>query len=168
MNGGLSWVIFHLAYIAIALAVALLWWWFPLFSLGLFLLVSGYHFGASDIADTGTDWIPWIAHGGLVPIAIPSINPEIVQTIFSILIGADKADILLSIIQIIFFLWLIVFVSYCFFAMFKKQYGKPLIGLMAMIGITVILPPLASFAVYFCLWHSRGHIVRLWHSLKKK
>ena len=82
MNGGLSWVIFHLAYIASALAVALLWWWFPLFSLGLFLLVSGYHFGASDIADTGTNWIPWIAHGGLVPIAIPSINPEIVQTIF--------------------------------------------------------------------------------------
>ena len=167
MNGGLSWVIFHLAYIAIALAVALLWWWFPLFSLGLFLLVSGYHFGASDIADTGTDWIPWIAHGGLVPIAIPSINPEIVHTIFSILIGADKADILLSIIQIIFFLWLIVFISYCFFAMFKKQYGKPLIGLMAMIGITIILPPLASFAVYFCLWHSRWHIVRLWHSLKE-
>lgn len=167
VNGGLSLVIFHLAYIAIALAVAIIWWWFPLFSLGLFLLVSGYHFGASDIADTGTDWIPWIAHGGLVPIAIPSINPEIVQTIFSILIGANKADILLSIIQIIYFLWLIVLVSYCFFALFKKQYGKPLIGLMAMIGVTVILPPLASFAVYFCLWHSRGHIVRLWYSLKE-
>ena len=102
-----------------------------------------------------------------MPIAIPSINPEAVKPIFSILIGAYEADILLSIIQIIFFLWLSVFVGYCFFALYRKQYGKSLVGLMVMIGITVFLPPLASFAVYFCFWHSRGHIVRLWHSLKE-
>ena len=167
MDGRLSWVIFHVIYVALALAVALLWWWFPLFSLGLFLLVSGYHFGASDIADIGGDWLPWIAHGGLVPIAIPSINLEAVKPIFSILIGAYEADILLSIIRIIFFVWLLALIAYCFFALYKKQYGKSLIGLVAIIAIAVLLPPLVCFAVYFCFWHSRGHIARLWHSLHK-
>jgi Brp/Blh family beta-carotene 15,15'-monooxygenase len=167
MDGRLSWIIFHVTYVALALAVALLWWWFPLFSLGLFLLVSGYHFGGSDIADIGSDWLPWITHGGLVPIAIPSINPEAVKPIFSILIGAYEADILLSIIQIIFFLWLLALIAYCLFALYKKQYGKPLTGLVAIIAIAVLLPPLVCFAVYFCFWHSRGHIARLWHSLHK-
>jgi Brp/Blh family beta-carotene 15,15'-monooxygenase len=36
-----------------------------------------------------------------------------------------------------------------------------------MVVIALILPPLVSFSVYFCLWHSRGHIVRLWHNLQQ-
>lgn len=167
MQGSLPWVLFHLAYVSMAAIIALLWWWFPLVSLGLFLIISGYHFGASDIAEVGTDWLPWLAHGGLVPIAIPSLNPEAVKPIFAILIGANEADLLLSIIQVFFILWLIGFIGYCFFALYKKQYGKPLLGLMAMILIALALPPLISFALYFCLWHSRGHTVRLWHSLEE-
>ena len=167
MSGRLLWIAFHLAYIAIATAVAVLWWYFPVISLSLFLLVSGYHFGASDIADTGSHWLPWLAHAGLVPIAIPSLNPEAVKPIFSILIGASEADLLLSIIQIIFILWLLVCISYCVYTYYKKQYSKPLIALLAMIAIASIIPPLVGFSVYFCLWHSRGHISRLWRSLQQ-
>ena len=167
MNGSLSWVAFHLAYVAIAAAVAVIWWYFPVISLSLFLLISGYHFGASDIADTGSHWLPWVAHGGLVPIVIPSLNPEAVKPIFSILIGTSEADLLLSMIQIIFILWLLIFMSYCVFIYYKKQYSRPLIALLAMVAIALILPPLMCFSVYFCLWHSRGHIARLWHSLQQ-
>ena len=97
MDSRLSWAVFHLAYIAIAAAVAILWWWFPAISLGLFLLISGYHFGSSDIAEVDTNWLAWLAHGGFVPIAIPSLNPETVKPIFSILVGANAANNLLSI-----------------------------------------------------------------------
>ena len=61
--GILHWLGFHLAYIGLAALVTLLWWLFPLPSLAVFLLISGIHFGASDIADTGSHWLPWIAHG---------------------------------------------------------------------------------------------------------
>ncbi len=168
MRGPLSWVTFHIAYIAMATVVALLWWQFPLISLCLFLLISGYHFGSSDIAETGTDWLPWLAHSGLVPIAIPSLNPEAVKPIFSILIGSNEAaDVLLSVIQLLFIGWIICCASYCFFSLHKKDYGKPLVSLVLMIAIVSLLPPLVSFAVYFCLWHSRGHIMRLWGSLEQ-
>ena len=40
MNSRLSWVFFHLAYVALATVVAILWWWFPVASLCLFLLIS--------------------------------------------------------------------------------------------------------------------------------
>jgi Brp/Blh family beta-carotene 15,15'-monooxygenase len=157
MSGPLSWVTFHLAYIAIAIIVAFLWWWFPLVS-----------FGASDITEVGTDWLPWLAHGGLIPIAIPSLNSEAVRPIFGILTGSDEAaDVLLSIIQLLFIGWIICCVGYGFFCLHKKQYGKPLVGLVIMIAIIGLLPPLVSFALYFCLWHSRGHILRLWDSLQQ-
>jgi Brp/Blh family beta-carotene 15,15'-monooxygenase len=70
-------------------------------------------------------------------------------------------------IQIIFILWLLICISYCVYTYYKKQYGRPLIALLSMVVIALILPPLVSFSVYFCLWHSRGHIVRLWHSLQQ-
>jgi Brp/Blh family beta-carotene 15,15'-monooxygenase len=28
------------------------------------------------------------------------------------------------------------------------------------------LSPLLSFAVYFCVWHSRSHIARIWFSIR--
>ena len=168
MSGAFSWLGFHFAYLLLAIAVAILWWWFPLLTLGGFLLISGLHFGASDIAETGSDWLPWLAHGGLVPIAIPSLNPEAVRPIFSILLGsAEAVDVLLSIIQLLFIGWIIFCVGYCFFCLYKKHYSKPLVGLVIMIVIISLLPPLVSFAVYFCLWHSRGHILRLWDSLQQ-
>ena len=167
MDGPLSWIIFHLVYIALAIIVGVLWWIFPLISLSLFLLISGYHFGASDIANEGSDWLPWLSHAGLVPIAIPSLNSEEVKPIFSILTGsAEAADFLLSIIQFFFVAWMICCIGYCFFALRKKNYGIPLVGLVFMIAIIGLLPPLVSFAMYFCLWHSRGHILRLWNSMQ--
>ena len=90
-SGLMSWLSFHLAYIALAVLVTALWWLFPLISLGVFLLISALHFGASDIANTGTDWLPWIAHGGLVCIAIPNLQPGLVEPIFTVLVNADNA-----------------------------------------------------------------------------
>ncbi|MFT5550376.1 MAG: Brp/Blh family beta-carotene 15,15'-monooxygenase [Candidatus Azotimanducaceae bacterium] len=162
-----SWLVFHLAYIALAALVAVLWWLFPLTSLSMFLLISALHFGASDIIDVGTDVLPWATHGGLVCIVIPSLQPTLVEPIFTILVGADNASLLMNVITNLFFPWLLCLAGYSFFAYRQPQYRKYLISLLVFIGLIFMLPPLISFSLYFCLWHSRGHMLRLWHSLER-
>jgi Brp/Blh family beta-carotene 15,15'-monooxygenase len=164
-TGLFPWIGFHLAYMALAASVTALWWLFPLPSLGVFLLISALHFGASDIVDRGTDWLPWLAHGGLVCIAIPCLQPLLVEPIFAILVGVDNANLLMTGITYLFLPWIFSLISYCIYAYVKPQYRKPLTSLIILVGLAGILPPLISFALYFCLWHSRGHMRRLWLSL---
>ena len=168
MSGAISWIGFHFAYLLLAIAVAILWWWFPLISLGVFLLISGLHFGASDIAETGSDWLPWLAHGGLVAVAIPNFHTEEVLSLFSFLTSAQAAQILLTVLSMVFVIWILCCAGYCIFTIYHRKYLKPLLNLLALIAIMAVLPPLVGFALYFCLWHSRGHILRLWNSLPSK
>ncbi|MGB2375550.1 MAG: Brp/Blh family beta-carotene 15,15'-dioxygenase [Porticoccaceae bacterium] len=164
-KGVIPWLGFHLAYIALAILVLVLWWLLPLPSLVIFLGLSALHFGASDIADIGTDWLPWLAHGGLVCLAIPNFQPALVAPIFAILIGSENSAILLNGISALFAPWLISVLAYCVYAYFQSQYRLPAATLLLFIGLTYLLPPLISFSLYFCLWHSRGHVMRLWRSL---
>jgi Brp/Blh family beta-carotene 15,15'-monooxygenase len=164
-KGLMPWLSFHLAYIGLAALVLVLWWFMPLFSLAVFLGLSALHFGASDIADIGSDWLPWAAHGGLVCLAIPHFQATLVNPIFALLIGTDNAVALLNGISVLFAPWLVFVFSYCIYAWFKSRYRKSALNLLLLIVLAYLLPPLVSFSLYFCLWHSRGHIRRLWQGL---
>lgn len=166
MHGLLSWVGFHAAYLLMAVAVVIVWYWFPLLSLGGFLLLSGLHFGASDIAETGSDWLPLLAHGGLVAVGIPYFHTQEVLALFSFLSSEPAALQLLNALSVIFVFWAACCVGYCIFTFYHRAYIKPLLNLCALILIAILLPPLVAFALYFCLWHSRGHMLRLWNSLQ--
>jgi Brp/Blh family beta-carotene 15,15'-monooxygenase len=163
--GLVPWLSFHFAYIALAALVAVIWWLFPLPSLGLFLMISALHFGASDIASSGNDWLPWMAHGGLVCIAIPSLQPVLVAPIFAALVGADNVGPLMAGISYLLLPWVVCVMGYCGYVYIRPQYRKPFVGLLTMIGLVSMLPPLISFSIYFCCWHSRGHMQRLWRGL---
>lgn len=166
MSGTLSWLGFHLAYLLMAVTVMILWLWFPLISLGMFLLISGIHFGASDIAETGSDWLPWVAHGGLVAVAIPNFHVQEVMSLFAVLSSIEAAQQLLNTLSVVFIFWALCCMAYCIFTFYHRQYLKPLLNLWVLIVIALLLPPLVSFALYFCIWHSRGHMLRLWNSLQ--
>jgi Brp/Blh family beta-carotene 15,15'-monooxygenase len=164
-SGPIAWLGFHLGYITIGILVTLFWWSFPLVSLALFLAITAVHFGASDIADIGSDILPWVVHGGLVTIAIPNLQSTLVEPIFTILIGAHNASLLMNGLSSLFLPWLLGLIGYCIFAYNHPPYRKSLLQLLVFFGLAIILPPLISFALYFCLSHSRGHLVRLWRSL---
>ena len=166
-TGWRAWLSFHAAYVALSALVVVCWWVWPALSLGLFLLISAVHFGASDIAESGAEWLPWIAHGGLVCIAIPSLQPDLVAPIFTTLVGPESIPMLMDIVTSLFPLWVLSCVAYCVYAYRNKQYRQSLLSLMVLIGLVYVLPPLVSFAFYFCFWHSPGHIRRLWRSLDK-
>ncbi|MGB1403357.1 MAG: Brp/Blh family beta-carotene 15,15'-dioxygenase [Porticoccaceae bacterium] len=166
-KGLLPWFGFHLAYIALAGFVLALWWFMPLFCLAAFLSLSALHFGASDIADIGSDWLPWVAHGGLVCLAIPNFQPALVTPLFAVLIGTDNSVALFNGISALFAPWLAIILTYWIYAYFHRQYRKSALNLLLLIILAYLLPPLVSFSLYFCLWHSRGHIIRLWQGLQE-
>jgi len=167
-QGLIPWFLFHLSYIFLGTAVALFWWFFPLAGLIGFLFISALHFGASDTADVKAmepSILPWIAHGGLVCIAIPNLQPTLVEPIFTLLAGANNAELLMSYLAILFIPWSLSLLAYMIFTYKRRQYRKPLINLIVQLILVTLLPPLISFSLYFCFWHSKGHLLRLWRSL---
>jgi len=155
----LAWVAFHVIYIFLSLLVILFWQLLPLVSLGLFLVISGIHFARSDCALSGHHrWISLSAHGGLVPIAIPYAQASEVQPIFTLLVGDTNALILLNTVQFFLIPWLGCVAIYAYHALNNSLIRKNFMILAGLIIATLVLPPLVTFALYFCVFHSPRHM----------
>ena len=50
----------------------------------------------------------------------------------------------------------------------NPAWRKPLNSLITQLILVFLLPPLISFALYFCLWHSRSHTLRIWQSIEEE
>jgi len=169
-NGILPWVLFHLIYLLLAASVAGLWWLYPLPSLMFFLLISAVHFGSSDIRHIDAPsaraaWLPLVAHGGLVVIAIPVLQSAAVEPLFAALVGADNSLWLLQQIDQLLLPWGLSVFAYVIYTVYQPRWRGPLLNLIVLIALAYLLPPLVSFALYFCLWHSRSHMLRIWRSI---
>jgi len=169
-SGTGPWIAFHLIYLLLAAGVAGLWWLYPLPSLIFFLLISALHFGSSDIhpvsAPSSKDaWLPLIAHSGLVVIAIPALQSSAVEPLFAVLIGADNSLWLLQQIQQLLLPWAACLLAYSIYSIYQPRWRGALLNLALLIALAYLLPPLVSFALYFCLCHSRGHMQRIWRSI---
>ena len=169
-SGTGPWIAFHLIYLLLAAGVAGLWWLYPLPSLIFFLLISALHFGSSDIhpvsAPSSKDaWLPLIAHSGLVVIAIPAFQSSAVEPLFAVLIGADNSLWLLQQIQQLLLPWVACLFAYGIYSIYQPRWRSTQLNLVILIALAYLLPPLVSFALYFCLWHSRGHMQRIWRSI---
>ena len=169
-NGMLPWVLFHIIYLLLAASVAGLWWLSPLPSLIFFLGISALHFGSSDIRHISSPssrdaWLPLIAHGGLVVIGIPVLQSVDVEPLFAVLVGAENSLWLLNQIDQLRLLWAASLFAYLIYSIYQPRWRKSLFSLAVLIVLAYLLPPLVSFALYFCLWHSRSHMQRMWKSI---
>ena len=154
-----AWVAFHLVYIFLALLVIIFWQLLPLISLGLFLIISGIHFGRSDCEANGQyRWMPLAAHGGLVPIVIPYAQASQVEPIFILLVGEANTHFLLNTVQFLLIPWLGSVVIYAYYALNNPLLRKSFITLISLVIAAVLLPPLVTFALYFCAFHSPRHM----------
>ena len=155
----LAWIGFHLVYLLLALLVIFLWQLFPLFGLGIFLVISGIHFARSDCGNNlNRGWASLIAHGGLVPIVIPYVQTAEVRPIFTLLVGEANTVLLLSAIEILVIPWLASVLIYTRLAIKDPFIRSTFFALLCLIIATLVLPPLVSFALYFCVFHSPRHI----------
>jgi len=169
-SGLLPWMLFHIIYLVLAATVAGLWWLYPLPSLIFFLAISALHFGSSDIRHISppsapATWLPLIAHGGLVVIAIPILQSAAVEPLFAVLVGADNSLWLLKQINLLLLPWAACLVAYGIYSLYQPRWRRSLLSLTVLIALAYLLPPLVSFALYFCLWHSRSHMQRIWRNI---
>jgi Brp/Blh family beta-carotene 15,15'-monooxygenase len=169
-GGAVPWILFHLIYLLLAASVAALWWLYPLPSLIFFLLISALHFGSSDIRHINapsarSSWVPLIAHSGLVVIAIPVFQSTAVEPLFALLVGADNSLWLLKQIDFLLLPWAACLTAYLIYSVYQPRWRTALLNLGLLTCLAYLLPPLVSFALYFCLWHSRSHMQRIWQSL---
>lgn len=165
----MEWLSFNALYLFIALLVVVVWTHFPFISLVVFLFISGVHFGLSDISSTSEDdnlnLLPLTAHAGLITVALPALQTDQISSIFAVLSNDSQSAFLISIIESIFPFYIIIVSAYFIYAWQNSKWRINSLVLILFIFTANFLPPLLTFSLYFCFWHSRGHMLRIWKSI---
>jgi Brp/Blh family beta-carotene 15,15'-monooxygenase len=150
---------FLLFYLGVITAYGILWYLFPALSLLLFLAISAFHFGETQLVEIETitwhKYLSWIAWGSLALLLIfyPHLD-EVGQLIAPWLISesimktiTDAYPILLGLNSLILVITLIPLG----FNILYLQITEMLI-LLALSWFSSLL---LSFAIFFAFWHSR-------------
>ena len=159
------------------LAGLYVWFWYlaPMPALAGFLLLSIIHFGSGDIQPLNPGPSAWagralkmgriFAHGGVVGIVLPSLHPQEVAMLYAVLTGGDAGPIM-AITAWLFPVWLAVYIIYLLVCVNIKALRGAVLEIAILCGIAAFLSPLAGFAVYFCLVHSRRHFLVIWTAMQ--
>ena len=153
--------LFLLSYVGLAALVVVAWALAPVFSFIGFLAISAYHFGRGDATTIipGRHVVESMARGGLVIAGISQFHRAEVNEVFLTVVGADTTWIWL------FLDGLTVLTVGCIVeALVFKERQKRQRFALEMGGLSLLffaVPPLAGFAVYFCLVHSLRHFASM-------
>lgn len=153
------------------------WFWYlaPMPALAGFLLLSIIHFGSGDIQPLNPGPSAWagralkmvriFVHGGVVGIVLPWLHPQEVAMLYAVLTGGDAGPIM-AITGWLSPVWGAGYLVYLLAAVMYKPLRLPIFEIAILCGIMAFLPPLAGFAVYFCLVHSRRHFLVIWAAMQ--
>lgn len=165
---GASWpVIFGIGYTLAALAVVAAWAaWPPLLLTGFLVLAIG-HFGTED---TGTLAIGTrtshplgmveAALRGALPVMLPILfHPVETGMLFAALLPDTPASTVVAVLRAfapVMPVYLALLVGLAAVGLWRGRIA-PAVELAVLVATFRLMPPLPSFAVYFCLWHSPRH-----------
>ncbi|MDB3879654.1 Brp/Blh family beta-carotene 15,15'-dioxygenase [Alphaproteobacteria bacterium] len=157
---------FIASYCAVAGLVIAIWIVFPAVTLTLFLMISMIHFGRGDAsAKSGPVFmIQVLLHGGLPIFGIIYFQQSSVIPLFDALTnGASNLAILVSKIMVPMMEFMAGLYGLIAFrdASLRSRFAEFILLAVAF----AILPPLVSFALYFCIIHTGRHMRRIWHVL---
>lgn len=147
-------VVFNCVYLAITALVVLVWLWLPLLSLGVFLLISAWHFSG--------DWskslnIPLRLSAGALLLLMPiGFQTENVATIFEQLSGLNGGALSHRLALPVWFLTTSM-LAVIGGALWKQQW-QCAFELFTLLTLAYLTPPLVYFTLYFCLLHSPRHL----------
>ena len=157
---------FIASYCAAAGLVITIWIIFPAVTLALFLIISMIHFGRGDAsAKSGPVFMTQVLlHGGLPIFGIIYFQQSSVIPLFDALTnGASDLAILIS--KIMVPLLGLMAGLYGLMAFRDASLRARFAEFILLAVVIAILPPLVSFALYFCIIHTGRHMRRIWHVL---
>ena len=155
-----------MSYCAAAALVIAIWITFPAVTLTLFLIISMIHFGRGDAsAKSGPVFMTQILlHGGLPIFGIIYFQQSSVIPLFDALTnGASDLAILIS--KIMVPVMGLMAGLYGLMAFRDASLRARFAEFILLAVVFAILPPLVSFALYFCIIHTGRHMRRIWHVL---
>lgn len=159
--------LFHAIYVFLAASTALVWWLFPWAALALFVGLSIAHFGQGDLQYMNLGRLSWVAYA--------SRGAFVVLTPF--LFHANDLVPVLAAMGLPVNRWVpgeldwlgygmiaqhLVILVMCRRAKGHAKNGGFEYALWMLLSLLfVVADPLVSFAAYFTLWHSSGHVFSL-------
>ncbi|MEL6696155.1 MAG: Brp/Blh family beta-carotene 15,15'-dioxygenase [Bacteroidota bacterium] len=172
------WGRFLFYYLGAILLYSLCWIFLPLLSLVIFLLISAFHFGQSQLLPmriaTNSPFRPflYILWGGIVLWAIVGFHPEASGEILGSLFGSENIHWDISLVYMTlapaFILWFVLMVTVSLRdALSIKSLAWETFNLVLLIAMSHELSLLMSFAIYFGLWHSIASISHEIHIFRK-
>ena len=143
-------------YIAIALLCIMVWYALPTVAMVLFLALSCWHFGKSDIVDQNLSHplLHILARGGIWTLFLPLIHWSTTEPIFAQL-RTDTELIKIGLSGILP-LWALGFCALIYVALATRTVKSLAVPVLAL-ALVPLLPPLWSLGLYFCFWHARRH-----------
>ena len=165
---------FLIMYLLLAGLSALIWSVSPVFALAAFLGLTVVHFGSGDIQHLRPLWsglggrvlnaCQIFVHGGVVTILLPVFHAQEVARLFTVLAGPN-AVLLMDGLRPALIIWLMAAAVYGLAGLTGRRYGLAALELAGLAGAVWLLPPLAGFALYFCVVHSRRHFTSIWTAM---
>ncbi|MEL7060665.1 MAG: Brp/Blh family beta-carotene 15,15'-dioxygenase [Acidobacteriota bacterium] len=161
---------FLILYLGLSAIVIAVWVVHPTIALAAFLGLSVVHFGLGDARrelSTGALYPLEVLTRGSLPVLLPMFfHSAEVAGLFGWLVGSEAAPsgaeisaaarlgvALLAPAAV----WTVGHHLVGLIQARRKGHGDILVELFAIVAVGVFAPPLVSFLVYFCLWHSLRH-----------
>jgi Brp/Blh family beta-carotene 15,15'-monooxygenase len=169
---------FSIGYLSLIAIYGVIWVLFPKLAFSLFLLISIYHFGQSNLSfikikNSGVRFFLYFLSGSFVILTPLSIYFETTMNVVQGITGISSLSISHSIIKLLprTLLILNIWVLFYFFSknyINKKALILQLIGLALLMVAFYALPLILGFTVYFVFWHSFGSMIDQVKFIRKK
>ncbi|MGI4759697.1 MAG: Brp/Blh family beta-carotene 15,15'-dioxygenase [Janthinobacterium lividum] len=163
---------FGAGYLGLAIVVGLGWWWRPGAAVGLFFLLSAWHWGSADAPAYPRRGV-WLLHSllrGALLLLLPAgwwpletaqhVNGLLALAGAAPLVASHWPGVVAGLGGLVLAGHLVLWAYFSWQRVPGRWHHDALeVGLLA--GLFWALPPLLGLGVYFVFWHSLQHVLRL-------
>ncbi len=150
-------------YLTLFFIVILFWFYFPISTLTIFIIMTISHFGLCDWTNfkiNKNKFSVSFTYGMTIIFGIIYFNENQSFIIFEYLTN-NNIYFFQKYLFIPYFLTAVSIIYFIYLSFFEKKLRKGVIEILFLLLIFYLLDPLLSFAIYFCFFHTYKHLKHL-------